>query len=84
MYVETHNNLGQPQQIECTRLVIRDIHHTPVAIAIQSSPEQMFVLHAGEAGFENALKALGINDTVVINRFDKAAFPKPPGELILP
>jgi len=84
MHIETHNNLGQAQQFECTRLVIRDMHNTPVAIALQHSPDHIFIMHAGEPRFENALKAMGIKDTVIVNRIGNSDYPKPPGELLLP
>jgi len=84
MHVETHNKLGNPQQFECTRLVIRDNNNTPVVVAAQHSPEHIFVVHAGEQGFENALKALGIKDTVIIDRHPVSEFPSPPGELLIP
>jgi len=84
MLIETHDKLGKPQRFTCTRLVIRDVNNTPVMLAMQQSPIHIFTVHAGEAGFERALRAMGIHDTVVIDRVDNDDLQPPPGTLWTP
>ena len=84
MIVETHNKLGSPQRIECTRAVIRDIFDSPIALMIEHAPGQYFWKARGDEGFERALRALGINETVVTEVLDTQGVKSPPGELIMP
>jgi hypothetical protein len=63
--VETHNELRDPQRIECTRVVVRDRFDQPVAVLLEPAPGQIWVSRRGEPRFEQALELLGIRDTVV-------------------
>jgi hypothetical protein len=85
MILETHNNLNQPQRIEATRFVVRDKHGTPVMVALQMTDEQIWCCHCGEEGFQRALQAMGINETVITKVVGKdAAGPLPSGAIELP
>ena len=84
MQIETHNQLGKPLRVECTRLVIRDVNNTPVAVAMQQTPDHIFIMHAGEKGFATALRNMGIHDTVIVDRIGNEELPSPPGKLLLP
>jgi len=84
MRIETHNQLGALHNIECTRLVIYDSNETPIAVAMQQTPSHIFIMHAGEEGFENALQAMGVKGTTIIDRIDKKQLPQPPGKLWKP
>lgn len=84
MIVETHNKLSSPQRIECSRVVIRDIFDSPIAIMLEHAPGQYYWKARGDSGFDRALRALGIHDTVVTEVLDTKGINSPPGELILP
>jgi len=84
MHVETHDKLGDLKQFQCSRIVIRDNLGNPIAVALQQSPEHIFIIHAAEEGFAQALANMGIKNTTLVHRVDGGALPKPPGELWTP
>ena len=84
MIVELHNKLGSPRRIECSRVVIRDIYDSPIAVMLEHAPGQYYWKARGEEGFERALQALGINETVVTEVVDTQGIKLPPGQLLLP
>lgn len=65
MILELHNNLRNPQRIEATRVVVRDIFENPICVIIEHAPGQYWVTHVGEPNFEEGLKAMGLDKTIV-------------------
>ena len=84
MILETHNKFGEPRRIECTRLIVRHPNGTPTMVAMQMTDEQIWCAHAGEPGFQQALAAMGVNDTVVTHVVGEEQVPSPPGQLVQP
>jgi len=84
MILETHNKLGEPKKIECTRLLVRHANGTPIMAAMQMSPEQIWTTHCGEANFDQVLRAMGLKEIVVNTNVGDDAVPTPPGELWTP
>lgn len=84
MIVELHNKLGSPHVIEATRVVLRDTIDGPIAIAVEVGPRHYYVTHRGDGdeAMNRALKALGINETVISDMVTDV--PKPRGALLLP
>lgn len=75
MIVETHNNLTGAQRIEASRVVIYGDDGTPLGVVMKvMNGYQM--LRAGDQGFANALRALGIDRTVVVEQLQ---LEPPPG-----
>lgn len=70
MYIVVHDRLGRPQRIEVTRAVLYDDAGNPLALGVSHSKsgniEQCFVSIAGEADFNQCLRNLGIDRTVVV------------------
>jgi len=85
MIVELHNKLGKPARIEATRVVLRAPNNSPLCVAMQVGPENFFIVHCGDGddAMVRALRAMGINETVVTERIDNE-MPKPPGKLWKP
>jgi len=84
MILETHNKFNEPRRIECTRLLVRHPNGTPVMAAMQMTEDQIWCCHSGEKGFQQALVAMGINDTVITHVVEADQVPVPPGQLITP
>ncbi|GAG67444.1 unnamed protein product, partial [marine sediment metagenome] len=73
MYVETHNKLGNPRRIECTRVVIRDVQfNNPIAVIIEHTPGQFWIAQAGEEKFQRALDLMGIKDTLIVHSLEES------------
>jgi hypothetical protein len=84
MRIEVHNNLGNPQLIDCTRVLVRDAVGNPVCIILEHTPGHIFTSTVGEPEFDRALRLMGVEDTVLVDTFSKGDYPEPPGELYLP
>ena len=87
MQVETHDKLGDPQIIKCSRLVVRDtVHGNPVLVFLEHSPGQFYAAFADDdpVEFSRALSLLGINETVICDTLDTSKLDRPPGEILLP
>ena len=84
MILETHNKFGEPQRIECTRLLVRCPNGTPAMVAMQMTDEQIWCAHSGESGFQRALETMGISETVIVHIVDGDQVPVPSGQLIQP
>jgi hypothetical protein len=84
MIVEIHNKMGNPQRIECSRVVIKDIYDSPIVVILEHAPGQYYYKAVGEDGFEQALRALGIEGTTVAEVIDTRGVASPPGHLLLP
>jgi len=84
MIVELHNKFGNPQQIECTRLVVRDGKHgNPLVVVLEHSPGQLWTAQAGDEKFSRALRLMGIPDTLVVESLDDLSTPKTFSEQLL-
>jgi len=84
MIAEFHNRLGSPEQVECTRLVLRDSPDgEALCVAIEAGPRQWYIVHRGDGdeAMNKALQALGVNETIISDMVDA---PTPPGKLWTP
>lgn len=70
-----HNKLGQPQEIEATRVIVQDNLGNPVALALKygetaDGRELVLTAHIGEPGgevaFNELLRQMGIDRTVIV------------------
>ena len=89
MKLEIHDKLGNPQIIECTRILIRDSVrgvNNPVMVVIEHAPGQFWTcdIQDGTEQFARALKLMGVDETVICETVDASTLARPPGELILP
>ena len=79
MLLETYNRLDQPQRTECRRALLRDNFGNPFCVIIESGPGKYWVKHLGDKDFFKALELLGVQDTVVVDRYQDN-----PSGLIMP
>lgn len=68
-YVEVINGIGKaPVRLEASQVVIRMPNGTPVSIAaLYGGPSSVLVSHCQDPSFNDNLRKLGINDTVVVD-----------------
>ncbi len=66
MILEIHNNLKEPQRINCTRIVIRDNFNNPIAVAVEMKPNLITVAHINDSNFHELLGVLGVSDSVLV------------------
>jgi len=70
MRIIAHNNMGKPQVIEATRLVIEDDLGNPVCVAMQfgppGQPGGIIIENADAENWNDILRQLGINKTVIV------------------
>mgnify|MGYP006295822085 CR=1 len=68
-YVEIINGIGKsPIKIEASQVVVRMPNGTPVSIAaLYGGPASVLVSHCEDPNFNNNLKKLGINETIVVS-----------------
>lgn len=74
-----HNHLGQPQEIEATRVVVLDSHDNPIAVAVE--PDRGVIIAAtaseeGNAEFNSILRNLGIDKTVIVTDVPQRPLPE--------
>jgi hypothetical protein len=87
MQVETHDKLGSPKVIQCSRLLVRDtVHGNPVCVVLEHSPGQFYAAFADDdpVEFNRALKLLGVDEIVICDTLDTSKLDRPPGEILLP
>lgn len=65
MIVCLHDQLRNPTRVSATTVVIRDSDENPMAVAVETAIG-IYVYKATDKGFKEALKQLGITDTVVV------------------
>ena len=70
MRIEGHDKLGKPVVLELTRAVIYDDFDNPVACAIKHRDGFMYVGHIRDPEFEEYLKCLGLDKSVIVNVID--------------
>jgi hypothetical protein len=67
---EFYNQLGQPHVMECRRAVFRDDFGNPLCVIIEDQPGRYWIKRAGEPDFHDALRIMGISDTLVVHHID--------------
>jgi len=68
MKVEMHNKLGRPQTVEASRVVIYDCYDNPIMICMEYDPQGGYLYStADDPQFNNYLRQLGIDKTVVVS-----------------
>lgn len=78
MWVETHDHLRRPTRIKASRVVVYDDFDNPIGLFLQTEPHHVIAEIADNAvKFNNTLRQLGIDKTVVINNIVG-----PPGPLV--
>ena len=71
MKIESFNSLTQPSVIEATRVVIGDKGtNNPVCCIIEFEPGQFWITTQADKNFSQALEAMHINDTVIVDQID--------------
>jgi len=83
MMLETHDRLGNPQQIECSRVLVRDVYNNPLMVCIEHAPGQYWMKHLNDPGFNESLQSMGINQTVITSTLPATPTPSP-NQLSLP
>lgn len=75
MILQVLDDRGRPQQLRARRvLVLADDGETPLGVALEYQPGQVFVTHAGESNFPRVLATLGTNKTVHVEHFRPAKY----------
>ena len=65
MRIELHNSLKDPEKRKATRLVVYDDYGNAIATFLQIDQHNIDVRVKGQPGFEEALRFLGIQQTVI-------------------
>ena len=65
MILETHERLGRPSRSKVSRAVIYDDHGNALACFLELAANVIDVRLRGQPGFEEALRFLGIRQTVI-------------------
>lgn len=66
MRVETQRNLSDVRIIEASRVLVADRFGNPLMVAVETSPDIIYVKHVREKGFKEMLQILGIDRTVIV------------------
>lgn len=66
MRVVGHNALGQPIDVELTRLVVYDVAGNPIILAMHDTPRSVLCATAADPDYHALRKIMGIDRTVVI------------------
>ena len=66
MKLQIHRNMRNVQTIEATRVVVRDDHDNPIALALEFAPGQILAVTADSPEFNAVLASLGIKETVLV------------------
>lgn len=74
MILEFHDKLTGAQRVTATRLVVHDEQLGPIAIIIEPTPHNFYIVDRGDGDQEMnaALRALGIRRTVISDIADSA------------
>jgi len=66
--IEINDTNGRPVTINANRVVVRDSGtNTPLAVAMAFSPGSHIIASVNDADFMRTLRALRINDTVIVD-----------------
>lgn len=84
MQVEFHQGLQLPQRAACTRVVIYDQYHQPIAAAVEQSPGHIWIAHRHDAEWPRVLDLMGITDSVISERVMDGSPAAPQGALVMP
>jgi hypothetical protein len=84
MIVEVYDRMGNPHRIQATRVVIRNRHDDPMCVCLEQNEDHHFIKHCGEEGFEHALRAMGVNSTLVVDRHTPAGPLGDTGQIFVP
>lgn len=71
MRVDFHDSLRDPQKRQATRVVVYDNFGNAIATFLQIDEKNIDVRVKGQPGFEEALKFLGIKQTVLVDTISK-------------
>lgn len=75
MRLEVHDGLKNPQNIMASRVVVYDDYDNPIALVIEVDNNQYVATTAGQKQFTSILKAMGINQTLVVQKSDPKNYP---------
>ena len=68
LHLDVLDSNGRPIVLQASRVIIRDsATKTPIAVATEYAPGSFMAASAADPDFENLLKILRINDTVVVH-----------------
>lgn len=70
MQIELYDGLRTTTRMETSRVVVYDNQDNPIAIVIEVEPGHYVVARAGNKRFNEILKMLGINKTLVVSKLD--------------
>lgn len=65
MQVEYHNKMGNVRKTECTRTIVYDDVGNPILVAFKYQSGVCYASCVGQKDFNNILKMLGIDKTVI-------------------
>jgi hypothetical protein len=73
---EIIDEFGRPHCIRGKRVLVRQVETTtPVMVAAETGPGMLEVASAKDNDFNQALRMLGILETVLVTTLDKSALP---------
>ncbi len=70
MQVDVYEGLMTTTRMEASRVVVYDNLDNPIAIVVEVEPGHYVVARAGNKQFNELLKVLGINKSLVVNKLD--------------
>jgi len=70
MLVEVHDRLQGGMRVPATRVVVYDNFDNPICVVFQLTGSQYLAAHAGSRNFQEILKMLGVNKTLIVDRID--------------
>ena len=70
MKIELHDRLGNPERRDATRLVVYDDYGNAVVSVLKLGEGMLDVRVAGQPGFNEALKFLGVEQTLIVDKLD--------------
>lgn len=68
MKIRLQRSLTEAQIIEADTVVIEDFAGTPVAVAIQHSPQVILASTAGQSDFQQLLELAGVRRTIYVTQ----------------
>lgn len=80
MQVESHHKLGQLHKQRASRVLIRLEDGTPIMLCVEFQPNHVRCFRAGDEDFNYQLQLHGVNDTVLVTKFDPAPENAPKGK----
>lgn len=76
MKVEYHNNLQGGERVSASRVIIYDDKDNPVCCCVQLQPGRLTIVRAGDKRFDEALRMLGVRQTVIVDKIDTNKLPR--------